>query len=1067
MRGSLYDRYRELPALRSDCDANLQIAFGEGNWTRAITCAKQQFKRTKDPYFEVVELAVRSQLDTPADLFAAWVSLESILNEGKTIKDSFTLELYEWSTSSMNKDYSKTLGKLRADFVKEAWKPDADKAAVAIRSYKSCVANEDWENAQVIAATVDKKFPNESRYMFLNILAHYILSNRLPADNPKREMSRRLSEMMIDKAKELRDKAPFDKFFPPRALSTEGDILLWFRIKTSHKTPEEIRALLKKPEFNPLKYLCEGHVSVFKAIMDLLSTHQEYRRIYEISQEVFYKGMAYIFKKENVAMSEVIKEDDEIWTRMNAMKMETILDFTQNKPADPAAQVMKDIESTGFRTAVMDWTVWNSFIRAAREIGDDGSALRQLEGFVRTVLKFTKLPSICNKMVLICALEGVFDSLDSHTWTGVSDPLPMSALVGYVRNHCSKVSCFDDIKPFVEKFGHADKMRFAANLSKLALEELPGDIFKSFAIGSISARISYLMVASSKSVGEKEARAHPICLACGAEIKKISSCIPCLQHLAQLCAVNYNWSLQRSDLRERIQSEDVDPIANVAIVGATSLLKIAGLDCSHRDIGFSDHTSLDLRLILQATLWLQDYHRQSASKSSEMTLFLTKLYLLVGCVPQARSLWDTLGVKNVTLESIGPLFSDRLSSIAPGMWRADGATPMSQYHRYFKDAVNRHIPTQITTALECGNYASVLGLMEARDKLRNSCTMVMANVEDRRGLRAIGSRYLADVHFDQVLIQMQEAPLNLNLDCAALPNLEEAPAHLAEAISIGPLLSPQRASISLHVEDFLCVISSKNPKDYKPSKPAFTADNYRHVVLEVATRLQDDWGQQLKNVLGGSCPMTSAEGSYFSIIHDLADLIVLCTSQKTWEKNSKRPSRLTGLVTDISMEILNQRGILQEAPEKVPEELAILSQVICLHPLGMLRESLQAVKMTLSYLEQTVAASKEAPKWILEECKPLKTSIAGATTFVKYQIETLTDVANAPGLIENITGYMFGDVATGEKPVQEVPDGSENVDWGSTIFRACGLQEGIKLTLDRMQKDWQSMAQGWSTVKLD
>lgn len=100
---------------------------------------------------QVVELAVRSQLDTPADLFAAWVSLESILNEGKTIKDSFTLELYEWSTSSMNKDYSKTLGKLRADFVKEAWKPDADKAAVAIRSYKSCVANEDWENAQVVS----------------------------------------------------------------------------------------------------------------------------------------------------------------------------------------------------------------------------------------------------------------------------------------------------------------------------------------------------------------------------------------------------------------------------------------------------------------------------------------------------------------------------------------------------------------------------------------------------------------------------------------------------------------------------------------------------------------------------------------------------------------------------------------------------------------------------------------------------------------------------------------------------------------------------------------------------
>lgn len=263
------------------------------------------------------------------------------------------------------------------------------------------------------------------------------------------------------------------------------------------------------------------------------------------------------------------------------------------------------------------------------------------------------------------------------------------------------------------------------------------------------------------------------------------------------------------------------------------------------------------------------------------------------------------------------------------------------------------------------------------------------------------------------------------------------------------------------------MISTKNPKDYKPLKPAFTADNYRHLVLEVATRLQNDWGQQLKNVLGGSCPMTSAEGSYFAIIHDLADLIILCTSQKTWEKNSKRPSRLTGLVTDIAIEMVNQRSVLQDAPEIVAEEVVILSQVVCFHPLGMLRESLQAVKMTLSYLEQTVAASKDAPKWVLEECKPLKSSIAGTTTFVKNQIETLNDSANAPGLIENVAAYIFGDVATGKKPVQEIPDGNENIDWESTIFRACGLQEGTKRTLDRMQKDWQSMAQGWSTVKLD
>lgn len=100
------------------------------------------------------------------------------------------------------------------------------------------------------------------------------------------------------------------------------------------------------------------------------------------------------------------------------------------------------------------------------------SALRQLEGFVRTVIKFTKLPSICNKMVVICSLECLFDSFDSPTGTGVSDPLPMLALAKYVRNYCSKVSCFDDIKPFVERLDHANKMQLAANLSKLSLEEV-------------------------------------------------------------------------------------------------------------------------------------------------------------------------------------------------------------------------------------------------------------------------------------------------------------------------------------------------------------------------------------------------------------------------------------------------------------------------------------------------------------------------------------------------------------------------------------------------------------------
>lgn len=79
------------------------------------------------------------------------MTVEKILAEGKTVKDHWILELYDWACSSFNKDYSKTIGALRANYVKEVWKPDIDKAAPATRSFYACAINNDWENAQKVS----------------------------------------------------------------------------------------------------------------------------------------------------------------------------------------------------------------------------------------------------------------------------------------------------------------------------------------------------------------------------------------------------------------------------------------------------------------------------------------------------------------------------------------------------------------------------------------------------------------------------------------------------------------------------------------------------------------------------------------------------------------------------------------------------------------------------------------------------------------------------------------------------------------------------------------------------
>jgi hypothetical protein len=84
--------------------------------------------------------------------------VEKLLSEGKPIKDHWAIELYDWACTSIDKDYAKTIGVLRASFVKESWKPDVDKITPAIRSFFACVMNDDWENAQNVGSGIPFPF---------------------------------------------------------------------------------------------------------------------------------------------------------------------------------------------------------------------------------------------------------------------------------------------------------------------------------------------------------------------------------------------------------------------------------------------------------------------------------------------------------------------------------------------------------------------------------------------------------------------------------------------------------------------------------------------------------------------------------------------------------------------------------------------------------------------------------------------------------------------------------------------------------------------------------------------
>jgi N-terminal acetyltransferase B complex non-catalytic subunit len=77
---------------------------------------------------------------------AGKVAVDKMIAEKTVLKDSDALDLYEWACSRVDKNYSKTIGALRARLVKAS---PANKDS-AKTSFYACVANEDWENAQQV-----------------------------------------------------------------------------------------------------------------------------------------------------------------------------------------------------------------------------------------------------------------------------------------------------------------------------------------------------------------------------------------------------------------------------------------------------------------------------------------------------------------------------------------------------------------------------------------------------------------------------------------------------------------------------------------------------------------------------------------------------------------------------------------------------------------------------------------------------------------------------------------------------------------------------------------------------
>ncbi|KAI0136207.1 N-acetyltransferase B complex non catalytic subunit-domain-containing protein [Xylariales sp. AK1849] len=1057
------------PHVKDSCGSNLQLAFSEGRWNTVITLAKQASKSTKDSYYEAVEVAARSQLDTQADQLAGMVAVDRMIAEKTIIKDPNVMDLLDFACARVDKDYSKTLGALRAGLVK-ALPTNKDAAKVA---FYACVTNDDWENSQQIMAIMDKHYPKDSRYLFSNILACHILSTKLSGIDSKRAaMFRMLAQRLIDKARELRDSTPESMDYPPRAIVTEEEMRLWLRIQTDSMTSEtEILTLLHKPQFSALSHLSQGHLSVFKEIMSLLKEHKIWDEIYKISREVFEKGIVLLTKDKQPDTRRTVDLSAE-----ESKRLEKIKEFTSTR-AEELAQAKADAETRAFSSAVMDWSLWTHFIGAANHHKEGKKALKQLRTYISKLSKVIairpihrKQMDLANLMILFGRSHSSTENMDGEASDSTSKTR-IDHLVAYINTHYQLVSCFDDLKPFLEDVSFQEINNLLVRMGQEG-QKKDNDTFKNIMILVFRLRFRYLFVTSARSVAVRPDTSIPECRFCASAVHG-SICQKCLETIAKSCAWMYNNGVERDDLQERMKTEDVDPFADLAIIGSTCLIKMSGLSCDWQSARSMPIQDVNVKLVLQAIAWSNAHYTNQTKKAQSMPVFLTKLYLLIGCVSHANVIWETLGVKNITLDSLGPLFFDRSSSIAPGQWESLPG-PMYGFTKHYMDSIRRSIPSGLRNSLEHGNYTSVVGLREVQSRLSRSCTMVMAAVENRRGVRATSGRVGSLIKDDPLLRTISDDVILVDAtDHASMPDHESAPSTLHDVISIGPGLSDTRTKLSLLAEKFIDLVSLREAKELKPSKPAQAAKIDRSYTAEAASQIEMPILRYLLPCLEeGQAPtkLTGPELAYYSVIQALVTLIAL-TMGVDWTKNTPRPAATDLAVSHAVAVLKKQIELLSKVPGGAPAKTIDIYSFATLHAMGMLRETTQAVKLTVIFMERAALPFKsDVPKWLTQYLQALNTAFTDSTAFLKKRIKALNDAAFSDGCLDGISEYAFGDLATGAKSVNyefwlglEIAEG----DMEEIIFKVAGEKVGLEHTFGEIADSWRQVAKGWASLKLD
>ncbi|OTA55439.1 hypothetical protein K449DRAFT_438659 [Hypoxylon sp. EC38] len=1070
--------------LKQSVSVSLQTVFGEEQWTTAANLAKQRYRATKDPYYLAIEVAAKSQSDNVADRSAGKVAVESMIKDNVVLSDVDALDLYEFACSRLDMNYSETIGLLRWRLVKALPKDQVS----CTRCFDACVWNADWKNAQQIAASLNKNFINEPKFLFRYILAthQYSLSEDCPEGS--RKIFASLAKAQADKAFNLHNTGK-DSHHDRAALS-ESEACLWLDMRIAHCEPKDNLELFRKPEYSPLAFLeASQHEPYWRSVAYLVK-HCMWDEILQIGKDILERAIR-ICNSESSA----IDEDE------NVINLRKLVDAEANRDSPVMKSMKKDLlqaiekarpprssKDYLFIAASCEYGLLTAMFNAAKAQPDSKRELKQfgnlIDKVVRALNRAQCMKPIFQKTHNIMALA-VVSARHSLADTGSNrSTARVINIVSYIVQHYDSPQCLVEAMVFIKDLSQPELTVLLTSLRAASIK--CADLFQRLALMSLSLKIRYSVATSY----------GPTCRSCNAESEG-DDCTSCLKSIAANALDAYKSGMGDNNLRQNIlPKRNVNPLSDIAVIGAICLLRLAGLGSLSTPKGTSSLYHADIQLFLQAVIWLDSCITASPARNNAHGIILAKLYLLTGCVSHAKAIWDGFDVKNALLDSLGLLYIDRLSSIAPGPFiLSSRGNPVDPFITHFTKALKSTTPKRIMDSLEVGTYSSVLGMIQHAEKQAASCSLVLTFVEERRGLRMKASR--TEIHIeDQPLVRNLTIEHDLHditdyesftvsggENSKSFPGDEQS---LQSILHYGPLPTGTRAHLGLLAERFLDLVYYVQPKEYKASKVGYlmqldweyaqaissSLEKDMRVLLAIADsklldqeKIEPDRRQEVK------LSLTSSELWYHTIVHGLANTVNTVLGSGIIKASTNESRDHARLVIKEVLEALNdQTDDFLAVPKSFHSKLYAFHGFASLHAMGMLRETIIAVKQTVNYLLIASDKAKNADKlrssaelaWLTSELKKLAAAAVESENKVKARIKLLRDyLSNVDGWRDRLCDWVFGDYAT-------IYDGDK--DFKKKICEKMKVaipKANAEVWADSIGESWRELMKGWAVVRFE